>query len=238
MPNVAELIKDHVTMTVDGIDRIYLNAYVPRLQWEGGVIGFLLQRGQKIPSPAVFGQITAAFKSGLRAWAEEREIPWIEFAKGARKDEAVEPYRERFTAGEGVVLIGVAQERATAWRGVKEIRGSHVHFAYRWTSVCVNHYSIYFIDPEWGPGFLKICGYAPYTLKRCLNGHEWAKRQLAKQGIDFKALDNGFLTRTDPAALQVICDRLGPADFLACLDRWLGQLPLPLTAADREAGFA
>ena len=45
----------------------------------------------------------------------------------------------------------------------------------------MNHYYVYFIDEEWGPGFLKICGYAPYTLKLCLNGHEWAKRQLTKQ---------------------------------------------------------
>jgi hypothetical protein len=237
VPNVAELIKDHVTLTVDCVDRVYLNAYVPRLQWEGGVIGFLLHRGQRIPSPAVFGQITAAFKGGLRAWADEREIPWIEFKKGQRKDDVVQPYRERFAGDAGVVLIGVAQERAAAWRGTKELRGGRVHFTYRWTSVCVNHYYVYFIDPEWGPGFLKICGYAPYALKLCLNGHEWAKRQLAKQGLAFEALDNGFLTCTDPAALQAVCDRLGPADLLACLDRWLEHLPLPLNADDRRAGF-
>jgi hypothetical protein len=37
MPNVAELIKDHVTLTVECVDRLYLNAYVPRLQSEGDV---------------------------------------------------------------------------------------------------------------------------------------------------------------------------------------------------------
>ena len=45
MPNVAELIKEHVTLTVECVDRLYLNAYVPRLQSAGGVIGFLRQRG-------------------------------------------------------------------------------------------------------------------------------------------------------------------------------------------------
>jgi hypothetical protein len=238
VPNVAELIKEHVTLTVDCVDRVYLNAYVPRLQSSGGVVGFLLQRGQTIPSPAIFGQITEAFKTGLRAWADQREIPWLEFKKGERKDDVVRPYRERFEGEAGVVLIGVAQERAKAWRATKEIRGGYVHFSYRWTSVCVNHYYVYFLDPEWGPGFLKICGYAPYTMKLCLNGHEWAKRQLTKQGLAFQSLDNGFRTCADPAALQAICDRLGPADFLACLDRWLDQLPLPLTAEDRRAGFA
>jgi hypothetical protein len=59
MPNVAEIIKDHVTLEVNCVDRLYLNGYVPRLQQDGGVIGFLCRaRGQKIPSPAVLGQIT------------------------------------------------------------------------------------------------------------------------------------------------------------------------------------
>jgi hypothetical protein len=237
MPNVAELIKDHVTLTVDSIDRVYLNGYVPRLQTPGGVVGFLLQRGQKIPSPAVLGQITEAFKRGLRAWADQQQIPWLEFTKGQRKDDVVEPYRRRFVGTEGVVLIGVAQERATGWTATKQVRGTWVHFAYRRRTVCVNHYYVYFIDPEWGPGFLKICGYAPYAIKLCLNGHEWAKRQLAKEGVGFEALDNGFLSCADPAVLQAICDRLAPADFLACFDRWLERLPLPLTAEDAGAGF-
>ena len=74
-------------------------------------------------------------------------------------------------------------------------------------------------------------------MKLCLNAHEWAKRQLTKRGITFQALDNGFRSCADPAALQAICDRLVPADFLGCLDRWLEQVPLPLTAEDRRAGF-
>jgi hypothetical protein len=237
VPNVAELIKDHVTLTVDCVDRVYLNVYVPRLQASGGVVGFLRHRGQRVLSPAVFGQITEAFKTGLRAWAEGRDIPWLEFKKGQRKDDVVQPYRDRFLASDGVVLIGVAQERARSWRATKEVRGSFVNFTWRWTSVAVNHYYVYFIDREWGPGFLKICGYAPYTMKLCLNGHEWAKRQLATRGISYTALDNGFGSCADPAALQGICDRLAPADFLGCLDRWLDQLPLPLTAEDRRAGF-
>ena len=237
MPNVAELIKEHVTLTVDCVDRLYLNGYVPRLQTAGGVVGFLLQRGQKIPSPAVLGQITEAFKRGLRAWAEAQGIPWLEFKKGERKDDVVEPYRQRFPGSEGVVLVGVAQERADGWTATKQVHGGRVHFAYRRRSVYVNHYYVYFLDPEWGPGFLKICGYAPYAIKLCLNGHEWAKRQVAQRGIDFEALDNGFLTCADPAALQVACDQLSPADLLACFDRWLERLPLPLTEADRQAGF-
>jgi hypothetical protein len=237
MPNIAELIKDHVTLTVDCVDRLYLNAYVPRLHSSGGVVGFLRQRGASIPSPALFGQITDAFKAALRSWADDRQIPWIEFKKGDRKDDVVEPYRRRFQGANGIVLVGVAQEKAKAWRGVKRLEQGRMVFDFAWTTVCVNYYYVYFLDPEWGPGFLKICGYAPYTLKLCLNGHEWAKRQLGKQGIAFEALDNGFLRCADPLALQRICDQLGPADVQACLDRWLTTVPLPLTRTDFQAGY-
>ena len=241
MPNVAELIKDHITLAVDCVDRLYLNAYVPRLQSSGGVVTFLEHRGQTIPSPALFGKITEAFKRELRAWAEQEGLPWLEFHKGERKDDVVQPYRERFTANggtDGVVLVGVAQEKASTWRATKQVSGRAVHFTYARTTVYVNHYYLYFIDREWGPGFLKVCGYAPYTMKLCLNGHEWAKRQLTQRGIAFDALDNGFLTYADPPTLQAICASLSEADIAACFTRWLGRLPLPLTATDQAAGFA
>ena len=209
MPNVAELIKDHVTLTVDSIDRVYLNGYVPSLYSSGGVVSFLRRRGATIPSPALFRQITETFKDELRVWCDAQDVPWIEFKRGERKDDIVEPYRRRFKGTSGVVLVGVAQERAKAWRGVKRKGEGIVSFDFVWTTVCVNHYYVYFIDEAWGPGFLKICGYAPYTLKLCLNGHEWAKRQLTQQGIAFEALDNGFRSCADPAALQALCDRLG-----------------------------
>src|SRR3990170_575095 len=111
MPNVAELIKEHVTLTVDSIDRGYLNGYVPSLYSSGGVVSFLRRRGATIPSPALFRQITEAFKDELRAWSGGKDIPWIEQKRGGRKDDTVEPYRRRFTGTSGVVVVGVAQER-------------------------------------------------------------------------------------------------------------------------------
>ncbi|MBI4294833.1 MAG: hypothetical protein HY669_01545, partial [Chloroflexi bacterium] len=85
----------------------------------------MCHRGRKIPSSAVFGQISQAFKKELRTWADGNGIPWIEFAKGDRKDDVVEPYRKRST-GDGVIMVGVAQEKANAWRGLKTVQGRQV----------------------------------------------------------------------------------------------------------------
>lgn len=239
MPNVAEIIREHVTLDIKCVDRLYLNGYVPRLQSEGGVVAFLRRAGGRVvPSPAIFGEITTAFRARLQAWCEARQIPWIEFRKGERKDDIVQKYRERFTAPAGVVLVGVAQERAWAWSPRKSQRGAWVHFTWQRKSVYVNHYYIYVIDKEWGPAFLKVCGYAPYALKLCLNGHEWAKRQLQRRRLRFTALDNGLLECATPAAVQAVCDSLSENDIAAFFERWLAQVPLPLAPEHRTAGFA
>lgn len=39
-PSVAELQREHVSMELECIDRMYLNAYVPKLTSAAGVAGF------------------------------------------------------------------------------------------------------------------------------------------------------------------------------------------------------
>src|SRR5207344_2516071 len=73
--------------------------------------------------------------------------------------------------------------------------------------------------------------------KLCINGNHWAQRQAARAGIGFEELDNGFAAVEDPAALQQICDALGPEQIDGLLRKWLARLPHPFSAADRAAGY-
>jgi hypothetical protein len=43
----------------------------------------------------------------------------------------------------------------------------------------------YINDADFGPEFLKVCSYSPWGTKLFLNGHEWAKRQLANKRIAY-----------------------------------------------------
>ena len=95
-----------------------------------------------------------AFKTGLRAWATRQGIPWLEFQKGERKDDVVQRYRARFGKCEGVVCVGVAQEKAKTWSATKAVRERSVQVAYRWKTVCVNHDYLYVLDRERGPALL------------------------------------------------------------------------------------
>jgi hypothetical protein len=234
---ISSLLRDHVTLQVRSVDRIFLAGYVPRLACDGQLVRFLLDRvGGNIPSPAILGRIGRGYVEAVDRFALEHEIPVVRFAKGECKEDVARAYLQAAERDGrcGVVLIGVAQEKAYAWRGWRD-GGSdeHPHFEFGRQAVFVNHYYFYIYDRDWGPGFVKTNAYAPYPVWVYLNGHEWAKRQAAHEGIDFRALDNGFAACGDACALAAICGSLAHVDVEAFFERWIRVLPSPFTAAER-----
>ncbi len=236
---VADVLADHVTFEVECIDRMYLNVYQPKLQHAGGLVGYVQrQLGLPIASTAPLARITDRFTAAVHRFAVREQIPWVDFARGQRKDDVMHEYLAGFTAAEGVVFIGRAQEKTPLFRTEKRRHADGT--SYPWivkTTGLVNHFYFYCADADFGPFFLKFCSYFPYNAKLCVNGNHWAQRQAAKAGIRFEALDNGFAAVDDPVALQAICDRLGPEQIDALLRKWLAILPHPFTAADRDAGY-
>jgi hypothetical protein len=193
-------------------------------------------------SSALMDPITKAFVAGLHRFARDHEVPVLAFAKGERKDDIAHEYLAAFTAAghqEGVLFIGRAQEKQKVFRTEKR-RNPLTGVSYPWivsSTAVVNQFYIYAVDADFGPFFLKFSSYFPYNAKLCINGNEWAKRQAAKAGIAFTALDNGFAACDDPARLQKICARLSAAKIDALLRKWLARLPHPFTRADRAAGY-
>ena len=241
MATISSLLADHVTLGVRSVDRLFLQGYVPRLMTEGQVIRLLLDRGFPIASPAVLGKIGRDYVNRVNQFIVDHEIPTVRFVKGDVKEEIA---REHFKRAErdgryGVVMVGVAQERTSAWRGWRDGGpDGHPHFVYRRQSIFPNNYYFYIRDPDWGPAFIKTVAYAPFPLWIYLNGNEWAKQQAAQHGISYRPLDNGFSACEDPQALARICHSLSADDVRAFFERWQAALPSPLSVEDRARGYA
>jgi hypothetical protein len=239
----ATLLRDHVTLTCRSVDRIFLQAYLPRLQSVGMVCQFLRwQRGFFLPSSAAFGKIADAYVAAVGAFAADNAIPVRHFAKGEKKEEMARPYIEAAAAAgkSAVALIGIAREKAVRWRSWKaegQEDAAHPHMEWGRQMVFVNHYYFYLRDTEWGPAFWKNSAYAPWPVWLWLNGHEWARRQLVTAAVMFTALDNGFASCQDPVLLQRLCDRLAPGAVTSFFWRWQQRLPSPLTREDLRAGY-
>jgi len=238
---VNDVLDGQVSLDLECLDRIYLNAYVPNLQVGGQVVSFLTAHlGYPIPSPAIFDKIGTAFRRAVGRFADEQHIPMVRFTKTDRKIEKMQPYiaAQAATGRSGVAAIGVAQEYANVFTGTQRPTSNGAPwFAFAKADRRVTCYYFYLWDEEFGPAFLKVCAYFPYPAKIWVNGHEWAKRQASRAGIGFRELSNGFAATDDPAGLQAICDRLGPATIEVFAQRWFAVLPLPLTDADAAAGY-
>ena len=237
--SVGDVLSEHVVFEVECIDRMYCNVYVPGLQYAAGLVAYVhRQLGLPIASTAPLARITEAFGAAVHRFADDHGLPWVDFAKGQRKDDVAHKYLAGFTGTEGVLFVGRAQEKTKLFRTEKR-RDTHGD-SYPWivpATGLVNHFYFYCLDADFGPFFVKFCSYFPYNAKLCINGNHWAQRQAAEAGIGFTALDNGFAAVDDVDRLQQICDRLGQEQIDALLRKWLAILPHPFSAADRAAGY-
>src|SRR5215831_16203165 len=121
-------------------------------------------------------------------------------------------------AGEGA---GLPYREAVLGMG-RAIRGS--------CAAMVNQYDVYAVDRDFEPFFLKFSSDLPYNAKLCLNGHEYAKRQLAKAPSR-----RSTMASTPASSLQAIRDGLSPAKIDA-LSQVAASSATPFTADDRRAG--
>jgi hypothetical protein len=117
---VAEILRHHVKLEVEGIDRMYLNVYVPALQRVLGVVGFFRNhRGEVYAASPLMDRMTKPFVAGIERFAKDHGIEVVTFEKGQRKDDVMKTRLKSFTAKDGVVFIGKAQEKAKVLRTQK-----------------------------------------------------------------------------------------------------------------------
>jgi hypothetical protein len=86
----------------------------------------------------------------VKAIAEQHQIPIYQFNHKERKDDVANRIRQQRGVRDGIVFIGLAQEKAQAFQGKK----IDVQFQFtRDKSVYFNHYYFYIDDADFGPLF-------------------------------------------------------------------------------------
>jgi hypothetical protein len=237
--SLAQLQKEHVVMELECIDRMYLNAYVPQLTSEGGIAAFCRgYLGHRFASTKQAVAMTDAFIKSIRDFIQREGLELVRFKKGQRKDHVLQKKLRTFKPNQGVIFVGVAQEKVRVPRTTrKALPGGATIPWIMYSTAMVNVYYFYCRDQDFGPFFLKFCSYFPYSAKLCLNGHEYLKCQLAQRGIAFQAMDNGLLACADLQAAQRISEGLSDTQIDAFFRKWLARLPHPYSAKDRQAGY-
>ena len=145
MADYATLLRDHVTLTCRSVDRIFLQAYVPKLQSVGWVCQFLRwQRHYEIPSSAAFGKIGDGYVAEIHRWAKANGVPVIFCTAGQRKHRIAEEYLATHEVGVGVFLVLVAKAPAPVRKVVRSSKTDTIVNIERRREY-VNHYSFHII---------------------------------------------------------------------------------------------
>ena len=114
--SVADVLRNHVTLEVEGIDRMSLNVYQPKLQTEKqAACVFRYHRGQPVATSSLMGVMTNAFLQQVDAFVERHGIPVVPFRKGQRKDDVAAEYRASFPGSEGVLFLGKPRRRSPSF---------------------------------------------------------------------------------------------------------------------------
>jgi hypothetical protein len=236
----ADVLSGHVTLEIRCTDRVLLTFRQPRLQYGQGIHGFFCyHRGNQFASSALMMPMTAQFAADIRHYIDTRGLELVRFARGQSKDQVAKEYLAGKSGGDQILFAGVAQEKARIWRTSQRhdpVTGKRYPWLYQ-DAAMVNHWYFYGFDADFGPFYIKFCGYFPFTGQIYFNGHEYAKQQCLKEGITFTALDNAFGTTGDADAVQRICDELTDQKIYRFAGKWLARLPHPFTRADEDADY-
>ncbi len=226
--------KDNIRFSYRCFDRILLNGLIQPFQQPERAVGFFSTYREQYPvSRDVLTEIADQFRHWVTNRAEKWNAPILEAPQG-RRDEFVQPYF-RHAKPDDIVAILRAREpgRIMIAIGNKKDNRWHLEMAQRW----VIQYNFYVNDRHWGPMFVRMCPYFPFSARVCLNQHHWLANRMREEGIKFRQCTNAFLSCSDPKRLQELADSLTTQDLLSCGRKWLAAFtPFFKPQERRQAG--
>lgn len=226
--------KDSIEFGYRCFDRLLLNGLIQPLQQPERVLGFFnaYRNGQRVTRHTLT-EIADQFVYWVRNRSEKWGAPIVDAPEESRRDDFVLQYLRHAEADHvAVILKGREPARILLAIGGKDNDSPHLEYKQRW----VNQYNFYLNDKHWGPMFVRMCPYFPFSARVCLNQHYWLAIRMRQENIDFQQCKNAFLRCSDPQRLQELADSLTSGDLLRCGRKWLAAFTPFFTAADRQVG--
>jgi hypothetical protein len=213
-------------------DRLLLNGLIQPFQQPERVLGFFnAYRDGKRVTHRSLTEIADQFLYWMKNRSEKWGAPIVEAPEEQRRDDFVLPYlKDTGPDRVAVILKGREPARILVAIGGKDNDHPHLEYKQRW----VNQYNFYLNDKHWGPMFVRMCPYFPFSARVCLNQHYWLAIRMRQQKIDFQQCKNAFLRCSHPEQLQQLADSLTARDVLQCGLKWLATFTPFFTERERR----
>jgi len=224
--------KDSIKFGYRCFDRLLLNGLIQPFQQPERVLGFFnCYRDGKRFTRRTLTEIADQFQYWVKNRSEKWGAPIVEAPEEERRDDFVLKYLHNVEFNQVAVILKAREPaRILVAIGGEKNDSPHLEFKQRW----VNQYNFYLNDQDWGPMFVRMCPYFPFSARVCLNQHHWLAIRMRQEGIDFQQCKNAFLKCSNPKRLQELADSLTTQDLLPCGQKWLTAFTPFFTSRERQ----
>jgi len=219
MKKLIERFSDLVKGSITGFDRIVFKGFILPLMSAKGAMQFCGIKG--------------ILNKNYKKWMMEQSASLIEAANQYGKDNCgqsiipIPTWRIRKEAlahkrqidekiENGLIGIWSCLESASSYRARYCEKFGYPQLQY-YPTRC-KHLYFYFDHNEYGFMNIRLQTWFPYHIQICLNGREWLRRCLERQGIDFLAQGNKFLHISDYQKAQTLLNKQLDVRFAKMLD--------------------
>ena len=208
--------------TLSGFDRIVFKGLVLPLMSSTEVMSFCRSRGilNKDYKKWMHAQ-TAGLIEHAEKYARNTCGHGIEHISSwrVRKEELAHKRQEMESINEGLVGVWSCLEGGASYRAVYCPQSGYPQLQ-NYQTRC-KHLYFYFDNKDFGFMNIRLQTWFPYHIQICMNGREWLRRSLEKNGIDFMAKGNKFLHIADYKQAQLLMDEQLDARFVELLQGFL-----------------
>lgn len=201
----------------------------------GGMMSFLWKVQVKLKEFKDYAlDLTARLKQHVEAVAEESGRPSVYlYSSQESKEDLAKQLAERDGIEQG--LIGVLRCVEPAYSFAVGKNRAKKRLELRRPFGKCTHYYLYFIDPVFGFGHLRLQTWFPFTIHVNLNGREWLCRELDRQHVGSVRRDNCLVAVEDFPLAQTILDLQISTEWQGVLNRlatWAFPLHQELLSGD------
>lgn len=224
MSQLTDRYANQIAGTLECLDRVVITGTLPTACYAEGMTRFLSAHQIRIFD---YFDFTKPLKNTLHENAKRRageaglEIEFIRKSKDVRKEQRIQEILKDRGDHPGLVHVFSAMETCTSYKPWHD-KSTHRTFLKPDSGRCL-HYYFYFIDEELGLCYLRVPTWCPFRLQFYFNGHNWLARQLDKQGIGYRMLDNAFVAIDDWATAGELAQRFDVRELHRRLDQYAAR---------------
>ena len=222
MDTFLQRFGDKIKGVITGFDRIVFKGCIRPLMYAEGAMSFLRFRGvlNKDYKDWVMKQSCGMVEAAERyvRSVSGRGIDPIRSSKDRKEELAHARQRERGVK-EGLIGAWSSVEACSTYRACYDAKAGFPQLRHDFARC--KHLYFYYDHPKYGFMSVRLQTWFPYGIQIALNGREWLRRSLDRQGVEYIVHGNKFLHIDDYATAQKQLDLQSDARWAELLNGFL-----------------